>query len=251
MNVLMDAWELMVRRFPDATLERDAGVFSLFGHLPLPFLNISVIEHPTPRAADFRAALGVTKRRAAACRYGSLVAVCGEWMPGDGQDLIASEGYTLALNMTGMDSGQLLPARRPAPQMEYRRVADPATATDLAMVNAQAYGMQPDLFKCICNLLLWQPEETSFGFVGYADGRAVTTSATFPVRNCLYVALVATLPEAHGRGYAEAVMRHAIEYGMTKTGLTRAALHASDMGRPLYRSMGFEASGQVALLGPK
>jgi hypothetical protein len=41
------------------------------------------------------------------------------------------------------------------------------------------------------------------------------------------------LPEAHGKGYAEAAMRHAIEQGrQTHTTLTRMTLHASDMGRP-------------------
>jgi GNAT superfamily N-acetyltransferase len=103
-----------------------------------------------------------------------------------------------------------------------------------------------ELFECICNLPLWR--EDSFGYVGYARGQAVTSAGTFPVAGTIYVAFVATLPEAHGKGYAEAVMRHAIDRGRQGMGLTRMTLHASDMGRPLYQSMGFEAGSQVVLL---
>ena len=53
-----------------------------------------------------------------------------------------------------------------------------------------------------------------------------------------------------GRGYAEAVMRRAIEAGRQLTGLTRVSLHASDAGRPLYASMGFQASAGFVALAP-
>ncbi len=107
-----------------------------------------------------------------------------------------------------------------------------------------------ELFECICNLHLWHKEgrEDSFAYVGYVGGKAVTTAATFPAAGTISVAFVATLPEAHGKGYAEAVMRHAIAQGRQGMGLTRMTLHAWDMGRPLYHSMGFEAGSQVVLL---
>ena len=50
----------------------------------------------------------------------------------------------------------------------------------------------------------------------------------------MYIALVATLPGEQGKGYAEAVMRHAIEQGQTGMGKRRIVLHPSDMGLPLY-----------------
>jgi GNAT superfamily N-acetyltransferase len=98
----------------------------------------------------------------------------------------------------------------------------------------------------MCNLYLWR---------GYAAGHAVTCAAVLPVAGTIYVAFVATLPEAHGKGYAEAVMRHAIDQGrramgLTRGPLTRMTLNASDMGRPVYRAMGFESGPRVVLLGP-
>ena len=55
----------------------------------------------------------------------------------------------------------------------------------------------------------------------------------------IYVADVATLREALGKGYAAAVMRHSIALARAAVGPKRIWLHASDIGAPLYRSMGF------------
>jgi GNAT superfamily N-acetyltransferase len=158
------------------------------------------------------------------------------------------EGFAMALNMTGMAADHLLPPRRALPELAFRRVSDETTARDLAMINAQAYGIPPDLFECLCNLNLWH--EDSYGYVGYAGEKAVTSAAAFPVCGTMYIALVATVPEAHGQGYAEAVMRHAIEQAGRAMGPARMTLHASDMGRPVYRAMGFEPGARVMLLAP-
>jgi GNAT superfamily N-acetyltransferase len=116
------------------------------------------------------------------------------------------------------------------------------------MINGQAYKMSLDLFECMCNLYLWHPD--TFGYIGYAAGKAVTCAAVLPVAGTIYVAFVATLPEAHGKGYAEAVVRHAIEQGRRAMGFTRMTLHASDMGRPVYLAMGFDPGPRIVLLTP-
>lgn len=247
-EVLIEAWKLMVARFPGAQIEHAESVVSMFAHLPLPFLNISMPDRPLASASDLRAALTVIKGRAKSCRHGSLVALCESWAPPEWEGIATGEGFTLALNMTGMATDQLLPPRRPLPQLEFRRVADETTARDLAMLNGQAYGMSLDLFECLYNLYLWQPD--TFGYVGYAAGKAVTCAAVLPVAGTIYVAFVATLPERHGQGYAEAVMRHAIEQGRRDMGFTRMTLHASDMGRPVYHAMGFEIGPRIVLLTP-
>jgi GNAT superfamily N-acetyltransferase len=244
--VLIDAWKLMVGRLPGSTIEHSRGTATMFGHVPLPFLNISAADHPLRDTEDLRGVLEIAKERAQACKHGSLFALCTPWAPPEWESVAAQQGFAVALNMTGMAADELLPPRRPAPRMELRRVADETTARDLAYVNAQAYGMPMELFDCICNLNLWHQD--SHGYVGYVDGKAVTTAATFPLEGSVYVAFVATLPDSHGKGFAEAVMRHAIEQGSQAMGVKRLTLHASDMGRPLYLSMGFESGSQVVLL---
>jgi len=242
---LIDAWMLMVGRLPGHTIERSGGVATIFAHVPMALFNISVLDRPLPDAAEFKDALGLARRRAETCRYASLVGFSTEWAPADWADVMSKADAPLALNMTGMAADHLLPARREAPALEYRLIADVATATDLAIVNAHAYGMPVSEVECISNLHLWK--EMSFGIVGYAGGRAVSCAAAFVIGDRIYVAMVATLPEAHGQGYAEAVMRRAIEHAQEAAGPKRIWLHASDMGWPLYRSMGFETGAELPL----
>ena len=247
-RILAEAWKLMVGRMPAAQIVQAGGVTTTFGHVPLAFFNISMLDRPVVDAADLRGLLELAKERAKACQHGSLLTLCEDWAPREWQTVASEAGWTPMMNLTGMAASELLPLRRTSPQLELRRVADEATARDLAMINGHAYGMPPELFECICNLHLWHAD--SFGYVGYADGRAVSAAATFPVDGTVYVALVATMPDAHGKGYAETVMRQAISQGRQAMGLSRVTLHASDMGQPLYRSMGFESGGRVALLAP-
>ena len=199
-------------------------------------------------AEDLRGALAVVKERAKTCAHASLLALCEAWAPAVWEQVALDEGFAMALNMTGMAADHLLPPRRALPELAFRRVSDEAAARDLAMINAQAYGMPSDLFECLCNLHLWHAD--SFGYVGYAAGKAITCAAAFPVRGTMYIALVATVPEAHGKGYAEAVMRHVIEQAARSMGRLHMTLHASDMGRPVYRAMGFEPGARVMLLAP-
>ena len=59
------------------------------------------------------------------------------------------------------------------------------------------------------------------------------------VEGCRYVGWVATVPEFQHRGYAEAVMRHALEIAARVHADTPTTVHASDAGRPLYARMGY------------
>jgi GNAT superfamily N-acetyltransferase len=244
--VLIEAWKEMVRRLPGSSIEHRDGIATVFGNVPMPFLNISVADHQLLASADLRRAVAIAKERAAACPHHSLFALCSDWAPQGWETLTGQEGLQPAMRLTGMASDALLPSRRPAPDLDFRMVSSNATARDIATVNGHAYGLPPEMFECICNMYLWQSE--SFGIVGYEGERAVTAAAVFPVSGTIYVAFVATHPDARKKGYAEAAMRRAIEEGRKAWGLVRVTLHASDAGRPLYQAMGFESGATVALL---
>ena len=59
------------------------------------------------------------------------------------------------------------------------------------------------------------------------------------VDGCRYVALVATAPAHRHHGYAEAVMRRALEVAASTHGECPTVLHATDAGRPIYARMGY------------
>ena len=140
-GALIDAWKLMVGRFPGHEIHHSDSVATVFGNFPLSFLNVSILDRPLPHEAEFRRALAVARSRAKRCPHDSLVALCTAWSPANWAELTAAEGLHPALNMTGMATDRLAPARRAPAALEYRLVADVATATDIATINAHAYGM--------------------------------------------------------------------------------------------------------------
>jgi len=74
-------------------------------------------------------------------------------------------------------------------------------------------------------------------FVGRADGQPVTVATSIVACGVNHVEFVATLPDARGRGFGEAVTWAAT---MAAPELP-AVLVASDMGRPVYERMGYVA----------
>lgn len=247
-TILIDAWKVLAGRIPGHAITHDGGVASMFANITLPFLNMSVVDHPTPDAGQLRAALATARDRASACPFPSLVGVSEEWSPEDRDAMAAEAGFHPMLWMTGMDAGDLTPLRRPPAAIDIRPIDTEQAARDIATINSHAYGMPVELAEGICNMHLWRGD--TYGFVGYENGAPVTCAAAFPVDDTVYIALVATMPGNHGRGLAETVMRHTIEQARQGLGLFRTTLHASDMGRPLYQSMGFRTAGRILAYGP-
>jgi GNAT superfamily N-acetyltransferase len=244
-GALVEAWRTMVGRIPGATLEQSDGVATTFGHVSLPLMNVSILDSPCVDEADFRRRLAVARERARSCEHDSLVVLCPAWAPTDWRRVAADAGLAPADSMTGMAADVLAAPRRAPPPIDLRLVG-PATAADIAVVNADAYAMPLENAQFIGHPDMWTKD--TFGVVGYVGGKAVTCTAALVIGEMIYVALVATLRGAHGKGYAEAVMRRAIQYARDAAGPRRVWLHATAMGRPLYHSMGFATGAEIPML---
>lgn len=72
-------------------------------------------------------------------------------------------------------------------------------------------------------------------WVGYADGRAVTTGMAYVDERVTGVYVIATLEQARGHGYGAAITARCIAVDPLKP----AVLQASDLGQPVYRRLGF------------
>lgn len=69
------------------------------------------------------------------------------------------------------------------------------------------------------------------------DGRVVASAAAACYDRLSWIGMVLTLPEFRGRGFARLLTQAAVVY----SGNRAVRLDASDLGRPLYESMGFVA----------
>jgi GNAT superfamily N-acetyltransferase len=87
--------------------------------------------------------------------------------------------------------------------------------------------------------------------VGYLDGEPVSGAAVIRSGGTIGVYAVGTIERARRRGIGRAVTWAAIEAGVAAWQSTMAILQSSEMGVPVYRSMGFvEVAGYVEYRRP-
>ncbi len=157
-----------------------------------------------------------------------------------------TEGLAPFMSLREMtaDMKNLQAPKRPFPEVEYERVDSRDGATTVLEINLGAYGMPMEMLpSCVDSEMFLAGKMRECGMLARVNGVAVSTASVIDLDGVLYVAMVATHPDHRQRGYADAVMRKALEVAAAEFGLTRAALDASAMGEPVYAAMGFEATG--------
>ncbi|MEU6129359.1 GNAT family N-acetyltransferase [Saccharopolyspora sp. NPDC047091] len=147
-------------------------------------------------------------------------------------------GLDLAFSGAGM-AGDVLPLPDPEhPLLEFVRVRTEEQLLAYADLNSRAYGFPlADGRDGLAGSRLWRTDVHAY--LGLRDGVPVTAAATVPCAGRLFVVLVATDPEQERQGFGEAVTRKALHEGARATGLTRATLHATAAGAPVYPRIGF------------
>jgi GNAT superfamily N-acetyltransferase len=157
-------------------------------------------------------------------------------------------GLRYAFPGTGM-AGDLLPVPDPVhPELTFVRVDDEDLLRAYADINARAYGFPlEDARDGLAGSSWWK--SGVFAYLGLRDGVPVTCAATVEADGRLFVVLVATDPAWERRGYGEAVTRKALYEGARATGLTRATLHATAAGAPVYPRIGFRPNSPMRFYG--
>jgi hypothetical protein len=213
-------------------LERIDGELTMTdAALGLPFWNRAVLEQPIVDAGD----------TVARCRafYGGHAPFPflfdSAWPTPDLRD----HGFMLM----GHPPLMVRPARRPLPaappELRIERVENFDRAADLERTLVDGYPA-PE-FQPFENVQLYTP--SMFGaagwhhFVGYVEDRPVAAGSAYVGERLLRVENIATLSEVRGKGYGAAMTAAAIGADESKP----AVLVASDLGRPVYERLGFEA----------
>lgn len=165
-------------------------------------------------------------------------------------EAVERAGLALSLSGFGM-AGDILPIAEPHhPELEFVRVTTETQLTAYADLNSRAYGMPLEAGRDgLAGSALWKAGMHSY--LGLADGVPVSAAATVATGDCLFLALVATAPEAQRRGYGEATVRKALYEGARATGLTRTVLHATLAGAPVYERIGYRKVASIGFYGLK
>ncbi|MFH8990186.1 GNAT family N-acetyltransferase [Streptomyces sp. NPDC017940] len=153
-------------------------------------------------------------------------------------------GLQYAFPGRGM-AGDLLPIPDPVhPDLTFVRVRTDEHLRAYADLQSRAYGFPVEEGRDgLVGSAHWKSE--MYAYLGMRGDVPVACAATVAVRGCLFVAFVATDPEWQRRGYGEAVTRKALHEGARATGLTRATLHATVAGAPVYPRIGFKSNSPI------
>ena len=140
----------------------------------------------------------------------------------------------------GMYTERLTPASRPLPPLDIRPVADELTRNAFANVMSTAFEIPHSISMSVYGSpRAWNG---SFqGYVGYSNGRAVTTAAVVITGDVVGLYSVATLPQHRRLGFAESIMRNVIEDARRSQGVSRMVLQATSSGLSLYEAMGYRS----------
>jgi ribosomal protein S18 acetylase RimI-like enzyme len=135
--------------------------------------------------------------------------------------------------------GALGDDRPEAADQEIRVVDDVAGIRDHVVAVAAGFGFPEEIAgQVVTQALLGRPGIRVY--VGYVDGRPVTTGLGFRTGSTMGVYNIATVPSHRRRGYGEAMTRRILGDGVAD-GCTVAILQSSDMGRPIYERLGFRS----------
>lgn len=231
-----------VRAYPGITVCCADVNFSMF--------NSSVITAPVEDAEQLDARI-----KAAAEYYGARGLpwscwLCQEWVDMSVRskvvDTFYQNGLHLVVELPGMEAPRLAPPARPLPALVYRRVGDHRTRVDFNHIMAATFGIPFSISREIYESpSTWEGGLT--GWVGYLDGEPVATTATTIAGRVAGVYAVGTLPQHRRRGYAEAVMRHALAHARLALGIEHTVLQASEQGYRLYERMGYRTTARYAV----
>ncbi|MEU5688322.1 GNAT family N-acetyltransferase [Streptomyces venezuelae] len=153
-------------------------------------------------------------------------------------------GLQYAFPGTGM-AGDLLPVPDPVhPDLTFVRVRTEEHLRAYADLQSRAYGFPLEEGRDgLTGSAHWTSE--MYAYLAMRGDVPVACAATVEAEGRLFVAFVATDPEWQRKGYGEAVTRKALYEGATATVLTRATLHATVAGAPVYPRIGFEPNTPI------
>ncbi len=228
---LVAAFGLAVRHYgwPPAGIRRFGGVVAVAVGLPAAFYNPVIVVDDAARSADVRKAiswvrgLGVDPSLQVRDDLDARirpVALASGLVP----DAWATPGMALAA----------IPAVVPASPPELTiRVVDPSTLDNWHAV----LGSGPNFRRLLGPGFLADPD--AILLTGHVEGKPVTVAAAFRSARAVGIYAVGTVDEARRHGYGRAITWAAISAGRDAWNLDVAILQSTEMGLPVYASMGF------------
>ena len=234
------AWRVFCQACPDYRMLAVDGLDMIFSGLPIGFFNVGIVTGDDVARDQLEASCRRASEWAAPTGLPWLFVVTHEALSPevDADEVLDGCGFTPILPLTGMRTAHVAAPVRGVTDLDLSIAQDRHACEAVFDINAAAYAASLDACKPVFGEpAFWRNHVLA---VGQIDGQFVASTAVLMVDGYRYVAMVATIPDFQKRGYAEAVMRHALDQASARFGVVPTMLHATEAGRPIYERMGYE-----------
>jgi len=193
------AWTHLARKARGGEIAEMPGLVATWVNVPFPVLNNAFVRPGIQSADELRACARSARAYAAPRGLPWMLTLCVEELPealrAGAKDILAAEGLSFGMSSAGMVADELLPPQRPLPAVAYRSFVEKEATLDAARINAESYHAPVELLYAAVEAgALGGPGD--FGFTIDVDGKAASCATTIPLDGRLYVAWVATRPDA-------------------------------------------------------
>jgi ribosomal protein S18 acetylase RimI-like enzyme len=152
--------------------------------------------------------------------------------------VLSSQKLGFLASAPGMIADALKPPLHPLPRLEVRPVKDAVTRREFAFLVSQCFDIPGAFAERVYGAqAAWQGVYQ--GFVGYANGHAVTCMAIVETPGVVGVYTLGTPAQWRRCGYGEALLRELVEPRLAAHPGLRTVLQASEAGLALYRQLGY------------
>ncbi len=240
---LVEALRFFGRARKDAEIRDLAGVSLIFCGLNYAAFNAALLTRPLENdAAELARLIQVSAVQFDAKRLRWTYWLCDDFLSGalrrQAPDVFSRHGLRPLTQAPGMYTERLHAPERSLPTLEVRQVADHRSRATFAEVMSIAFEIPHSVSTAVyASEYGWS--DGFQGYIGYANGKAVTTAATMITGDVIGLYSVATLPQHRRLGFAEAIMRVVVEDAYARSGVRRTVLQSTPSGLSLYEKMGY------------
>jgi ribosomal protein S18 acetylase RimI-like enzyme len=167
--------------------------------------------------------------------------------PSNWESVLSKHGFGFSNDTPGMavDLHEMNDSTQPTDGYEIRDVKDEESMRSWAEVFVNGYGL-PSAWESLA-FDLWMQLGLDLpmrNYLGYLNGKPVSTSTVFYGGGAAGIYCVSTLPEARGKGIGVALTLKPLQ-GAREMGYRVGVLQSSEMGFNVYEKLGFRHLCQI------
>ncbi len=153
-------------------------------------------------------------------------------------EIFRSRGMHPIAHPPGMFAERLIGQPRSTPELSIRRVDDDAGRLEFAYLSSLIFSLPFSTARRIYGgESFWKASIT--GWIGHVEGKAVSLVTVVIGSGAAGVYSLGTLPGYEGKGFGEAILRHALKVAHEESGIEVTVLQTTRQGLKLYQKLGY------------